>query len=45
MKDVLDIDVMTVHISGVHIDNSYEEVNVRSHHIVGRFNNCGVSWI
>ena len=45
MKDVLDIGVMTVHISGVHIDNSYEEVDVRNHHIVGCFINCGVSWI
>lgn len=45
MKDVLDIGVMTVHISGVHIDKSYEEVDVRNHHIVGCFINCGVSWI
>ena len=45
MKDVLDIGVMTVHISGVHIDNSYEEVDVRNHHIAGSFINCGVSWI
>ena len=45
MKDVLDIGVMTVHISGVHIDTNHEKVDVRGHHIVGRFNNCGVSWI
>lgn len=31
MIDVPDIGVMTVYISGVHIDNGYEEVNVDCH--------------
>ena len=45
MRDVLDIGVMSVHISGGPIDSKYEKIDVGRHHIVVSSYNCGVSWI